>query len=770
MELISERGRIDLYDDFTWSLNYKTSDVINLTGRKTSFTKTIVVPYTSRNANIFQGLNQPNADNIGFDTRETLNCFLTHSGRILMQGQLSVISWSKTKEEEQIELQLIQRTKELVGAIKGVSLKDLDFSHLNHDLTLENVLLTYDGFNIVNGSVQPKNGYVYPLIDYGKDDTFPVRWTLRDLRPCLYLKEIIDVIFLEAGKTYSSNFFDSPYFQSLVLINTLKNIFYTQEQKNPFKTSVENSVEQYTEQQNDIFNQNVEIFYPVDTDTEILDPLNQWDVSVPSSSTWTIQKTGKYKFTFKTKLTHEYALSIVWILNNIVGYSGAEYVNQGNVTNYFILRRNGIPFGNYAFDNTPLETYFEQYIDIWGNPPDPLIRTWYPQQPDVIVWTQEVELEEGDVMSFELLSDERVDSGLREELSLRWKMEDTLIQTELVEAVADIGDELNFENYIPNIKADEFIDTIFNTFNLWVIDDPYQNENMIIEPRTNFFQGGGSVDWSQKLDISREIKNNFLAEELPKVFKYRFENSPDRETKNFFESNDFGYADFDSEDFLSFNFDEQEIKTRLTPMISTETNGLVYPKIFGQTDDLSEKTDVGNVLKIGFVNNKNGYYQIDDETTVTDLNDYVVISEFDNVDSPTYSLTFGDAETTLNQSQPAFWNLFRLFHQLTEEEKTRKGAKVVELYCYLNENDISQLDLRRVVFINGVYYRIVSINNYNPLTSTPTKIELLQIDAVRFDFTSNEIIYKTNQGGFKLLSTNRNQLVTTNKNQNVPID
>ena len=58
MELITTRGRVDLYEDFNYSLNFKTADVINLTGRKASFTKTVVVPYTSNNALIFQGLDQ----------------------------------------------------------------------------------------------------------------------------------------------------------------------------------------------------------------------------------------------------------------------------------------------------------------------------------------------------------------------------------------------------------------------------------------------------------------------------------------------------------------------------------------------------------------------------------------------------------------------------------------------------------------------------------------------------------------------------------------
>ena len=83
---------------------------------------------------------------------------------------------------------------------------------------------------------------------------------------------------------------------------------------------------------------------------------------------------------------------------------------------------------------------------------------------------------------------------------------------------------------------------------------------------------------------------------------------------------------------------------------------------------------------------------------------------------------------------------------------------------------IAELDLRRVIFINGTYYRLVSIDSYNPLNYEPTKVKLLQIDNINYDYTSNDVIYKTLEGGVKVLSENRNGLVITNKNENVQIN
>jgi hypothetical protein len=48
--------------------------------------------------------------------------------------------------------------------LRNLKMQDLDFSHLDHDLTFTNVTSSWDG-NLVNGDV------VYPLVDYGTSAT-----------------------------------------------------------------------------------------------------------------------------------------------------------------------------------------------------------------------------------------------------------------------------------------------------------------------------------------------------------------------------------------------------------------------------------------------------------------------------------------------------------------------------------------------------------------------------------------------------------------------
>jgi len=766
MELFTERGQIDLNDNFAWSLNYTTADVVDLTKRKASYTKTVKVPYTSKNALIFQGLHEANASNIGYDTKRYLTCFLEHNGQLLIEGVLFVLSWSKLKEAQEIEIQIVARTKNTISNLKNVQLNELDFTHLEHNYTVENIEHSYNGLNVVNGLLQQRDGYIYPLVDYGKDDTIPKRWTIQDMRPSIFLRELFDRLFLTAGQTYTSDFLNSPYWSSIVLLNTLNEIVYTDEQRAPFQTEVENSTEQNTFI--DPFSwpvHNIEIPTDVEIDTLVTDSLGQWNLTPSSDPKITIQKTGRYKLTFTTALTIEYAVNFPYLLSLLPGGPGLPFnLTNGTVTQYFQLKRNGAILDSFPITDIILN-------DTWDQDLTPgAVVNWYTQPVKYISYVLEADLNIGDVLEYRILQDEAVDSGLNPLLVTRFKINDARVVTELVKAVVSPGEQVNFKNYIPQVKANEFVNTVFNTFNLWVIDDPYNTGNLIIEPRTNFFDLGGYVDWSNKRDVSRQTTYDFLADTLPKRFRYKFGTSLDVDVKNYFDENDTGYADFDSEIDTELSQKDQEIKTQFTPLKAQEQNGLIYPRIFKQSEPTEPKQNLGAVLKIGFVKNLTGEYEIDDGTTVHALTNYVAVTEFDNPRKPTFTLTFGDADTDLLQDKAAYWNMYRLFHQLTEEEKTRKGAKVVTMYVNLNENDIRQLDLRRVVYVDQVYYRIVSIDSFNPLSSKPTRVKLLQIEHVKYDFTSNEIIYKSYNLEQPILATNNNEPIITNKNAYVQTD
>ncbi len=56
----------------------------------------------------------------------------------------------------------------------------------------------------------------------------------------------------------------------------------------------------------------------------------------------------------------------------------------------------------------------------------------------------------------------------------------------------------------------------------------------------------------------------------------------------------------------------------------------------------------------------------------------------------------------------------------------KENPRVRTLSLNLKIKDIVNLDFRKLIYIDGVYWRINKIKDFNPLTNTTTKVELIE--------------------------------------------
>jgi hypothetical protein len=788
MELITNKGQIDTYDSFAWALNYKSAEIVNLKGRKASFSKTIKIPYTKTNRLIFDGLPEFNVDNVGYNTKGFLTCYITHNGSLLMTGTLTMLQYDELKEEQVVQLQLIAKVKTMVTELKKLKLNEVDFSRWNHEYSQGNIFnnIIYSSCNLDDVTVQTPlgKGYIYPLVDYGKDDTQGVEsWTVTDLKPTLFLKEYVDTLFRLAGLSYTSLFFESDYWKSLVILNSVGKVAFTELQLAPFGTMVERTSVQktYVEELgfpptsscnpplpvNQIWNDQFEY---LDFTNEVIDTEDSWDITLPIDE-YTAPKQGEYSFKLNAEFYHEFASDP----NTVFGQTQLNNAFFNDFPTTFVINPNGIIEDHYiqilingvVYDSAPFPAVAPQSISTYLDWQGCFTLDWLrPSGLQIKNQEWNLTLNAGDKITFRTLDEDRQaiwSSNEKSSLIHRFYFERFSVVTEITEALVTEGNEVNFGNYISKIKATDFINGIFDAFNLWVIDDPLNEDNLIIEPRSNFFDSGGYVDMSKKLDISRTISSDFLADKLPKYYNYLFKKGNDIGNTDYDALNELGYADYVSEVDIDFVNREQKIQTLFAPLITHQEGNLFFPKEY-QIDGLT-KSPIGEFLKIGFAELVQGEWEL--RSTISPdviLNEYWKVSEFSSVQNPTFSLTFGDANANFDIGNKPHWNMYRLFHEITEKEQTRNGSKEITAYFNLTENDIADLDLRRAWFVRGVYFRIVSVDNFNPLSNTSTKVKLLQIESPKFDYTSNEVIYND---GFKsasvsVLGTNKaNEIVNT---------
>jgi hypothetical protein len=72
-------------------------------------------------------------------------------------------------------------------------------------------------------------------------------------------------------------------------------------------------------------------------------------------------------------------------------------------------------------------------------------------------------------------------------------------------------------------------------------------------------------------------------------------------------------------------------------------------------------------------------------------------------------------------------NLFNAYYSDYMAEITDKDSKLLTCQVLLNALDIQQLDFSRLVWIDGILFRINKVLNYNPMNYTTTKVELLKV-------------------------------------------
>ena len=62
LQIIANNVPLDTYDDWDISLNYQIQDILDITKRVTSFSKTIIIPGTKFNNNFFKNIFDLNVD------------------------------------------------------------------------------------------------------------------------------------------------------------------------------------------------------------------------------------------------------------------------------------------------------------------------------------------------------------------------------------------------------------------------------------------------------------------------------------------------------------------------------------------------------------------------------------------------------------------------------------------------------------------------------------------------------------------------------------
>jgi hypothetical protein len=230
-ELFIEGRKADINEQISVQLTFVIDDIRNFSSRETGFSKQIVLPGTAANHSIFGHIHEmgssnpfsPGQPNIGtaFNVAQVSRAELRLNGLLVLRGVFRLTGIVKTGDMLEYEGALFGELSGLMSEISNKKLEDLDFSAYDHTYSHSNISASWDN--------TPGSGYFYPLIDYGLYRETEIvanqgDYDIGTFRPALYVKEYIDKMFQAAGYSYTSTFFNTSYFKSLIIPHNTKEL------------------------------------------------------------------------------------------------------------------------------------------------------------------------------------------------------------------------------------------------------------------------------------------------------------------------------------------------------------------------------------------------------------------------------------------------------------------------------------------------------------------------------------------------------------------
>lgn len=333
--------------------------------------------------------------------------------------------------------------------------------------------------------------------------------------------------------------------------------------------------------------------------------------------------------------------------------------------------------------------------------------------------------------------------------------------------------KIDVNKIIPsNVKCTELIDNLVTMFNLSIEQDKENEQLLILEPRDLYYSKGIISDWSEKVDLNKDIETQIIADAIKRKNIFSFKDETTDYTNRTYKSisnETYGQYTFDTQNYNS----SQEFKINTTfspaPLVTLKGIARETPKI--QASVTSYVKDYATIKSTGLPNIEFGAtnwrllikktiywgevsgsktkglvfnypYGLPGGGTSKQIKlMYPYAGQFDDPDQPTFDIGFG-------QPSPVFYgtkenpyypenNLFSFGWKNMMTDFTDKDSRLVTIYLKLTPKDIADFRFNNKVFLKvshnnsnlnqGAYFYVQSISEYNPSVEDSYKVELLLI-------------------------------------------
>lgn len=713
-EILLENSRLDIYEDIGLELNLAIDDIKDFSSRNTTYSKTIIVPGNANNNKIFGHIySLTSANNFGvptdspsvgynFDPTKQTNAKIFVNKIQVFKGVLRLLEIKINKGQIEYECAVFGELGGFASAIANKTLQDTEFSNY-----FQQYNQVWNDTNIVNSWDSSGTGVVYPLIDYGLCK-HPATGTGNDyhmdaFRPAFFVHEMIKKIIDYSGYTYSSDFFNTTFFRSLIIPNNFANL------------------EQVVSNLLDAQSSNVTITGTDQLLTFTSSTLNQFTTSGSSTFIFTGTSGTLGVFTLQSFGTIRSTSPVsVRILQNSTIIGSQTLGSTNNQTTTFSVNINV----NATLTN--LDQFKVQIVNLVGGSS---AFTYYSSYTNF------------DFNSESLIPVQATFGG---NLVMPNLLPKGILQKDLFISICRMFNlyvyedkskdkHINIEPFIDFyqigggfVKIDDFGDLVLH-------GEPDDSTGLVLLEDTV----SNAVDWSDKVDYSQDISIKPMSELNARFYDFQYTEDDDYYNEAYNKKYSESYGDRKEDTGFQFLEDRTNIDIIFSPSVLVKRFGddKLAASILDKSDQVEERRDSNlRIMQFAKVTGVNSWRlkqpSAQGNTSVGPvLTSYGFAGHLNHPTTPTTDINFGVPKEllfSLSVQYPSA-NLFTSFWGDYLAEIIAKDSKLLTCYLYLDLQDIYSLDFARLILIDGALWRLNKVNDFNPSVPKTTQVELLRV-------------------------------------------
>lgn len=691
---------LDLYENEKMHLNYKFTDITDFASVG-NYSQEFRVPASATNVDFFGAIFNVNFDG-WFDFRKKVEAVLTVNTIPIASGHIQVkkLYWQSGKLFE-FEVVFFGEVPNLARLLNEKKLKDIETivaGDLDYDLLHANVetppnahtiLTLCDKWNLTASN--PEGQPVYSTVLAGQPTYKPLY--VGHLTPAVKAQYLFDEIMNDAGLQYSSDylgdilenvyvpFVNGQYLNSAFGLNDVASTV-------ALSTDLIGIVADASDGTYDLYNDFV----------EYEDAGNDW-----SSGVYTAPFTGE--FTFR-----------IWM--------------HGEAT------RNNT--------NTSLLVATNSFFFLINDTITDLTNQWEWLQPTGLLATQTINtdftktisLNAGDTLKIQWsYSPDSLGIGAEPSATIdlvgNGANDYTGTGVELVSIGTLLtGDTVLMEFNAPDMKQIDFMTSIQKMFNLVFVADKTLPNTLRVEPMVEYIASGNTLDWSQKLDLSKDIMYSPTTDLQKAKFTFTYTedgdyfNSVYKDNGRIYGRYEVTESDFEVINEFATGEEKVELAFASTPSAPVENTDVVVPRFINSEGQFVQPKPRILYYFADFL--VNIYDEVSDsvlQTAVKCLNNYSTM----NATVTDNDLNFAPEIPPHTIIANPYNNLYNRWWRNYYRELFDGQARILEGMFALTLNDIFTFQFSDKIWIIDSWWRVLEIQGYVVGEQDLTKVKLIRV-------------------------------------------